>query len=112
MPKIGSKLYTKETYDYITKKKMLDFFNNGTQWASPKDSIRLNLYHHRDAIFDLLGNGCSICGDKSNLQLDHIIPLYKNGTNELNNLQILCMYHHKIKTINDKRGSQLFGDVR
>lgn len=37
------------------------------------------------------GFGCAICGtpDRS-LQIDHIIPVNRGGTNELSNLQLLC----------------------
>ena len=35
-------------------------------------------------------------------EIDHILPLYKGGTNDLNNLQALCRNCHGQKTINDK----------
>jgi len=35
-------------------------------------------------------------------EIDHIIPLYKGGNNDLNNLQALCRNCHGQKTINDK----------
>ena len=35
-------------------------------------------------------------------EIDHIIPLYKNGTNDLNNLQALCRNCHGKKTLIDK----------
>jgi hypothetical protein len=35
-------------------------------------------------------------------EVDHITPLYKGGTNDLNNLQALCRNCHGQKTINDK----------
>jgi len=34
-------------------------------------------------------------------EIDHIIPLYKGGTNDVNNLQALCRNCHGKKTYND-----------
>jgi hypothetical protein len=34
-------------------------------------------------------------------EVDHIIPLYKGGTNHMDNLQALCRNCHGRKTIND-----------
>jgi len=33
---------------------------------------------------------CHYCGTTEQLEIDHIIPLSRHGTNELDNLQILC----------------------
>lgn len=46
-------------------------------------------------------NSCSNLLDAS-YEIDHIIPLYKNGNNASNNLQALCRNCHGKKTINDK----------
>jgi len=37
------------------------------------------------------GFGCAICSvPDPNLQIDHIVPLSKGGTNEISNFQLLC----------------------
>ena len=35
-------------------------------------------------------------------EIDHIIPLYKNGSNDMDNLQALCRNCHGKKTLDDK----------
>lgn len=105
MPKIGKKLYTQETYDFLNQKKMLCFFKHGTRWTKPQDNNRINLHRLSELIFISLGNKCKICMIRSNLEIDHITPLYKKGTNELVNLQLLCNYHHTIKTKIDRKKS-------
>jgi 5-methylcytosine-specific restriction enzyme A len=46
-------------------------------------------------------NGCKQILDAS-YEIDHILPLYKGGNNDLNNLQALCRNCHGQKTITDK----------
>lgn len=36
------------------------------------------------------GYVCKVCGATKDLQVDHIHPVSKDGTNELSNLQLLC----------------------
>lgn len=43
---------------------------------------------------------CVNCGSKENLTIDHIRPISKGGTNEEDNLQILC------KSCNSKKGAK------
>ena len=47
---------------------------------------------------------CNICNNllDASYEIDHKIPLYKNGTNEINNLQALCRNCHGKKTVLDK----------
>lgn len=46
-------------------------------------------------------NNCNNLLDYS-YEIDHIIPLYKNGTNNINNLQALCRNCHGKKTLIDR----------
>ena len=39
-------------------------------------------------------------------EIDHITPLYKNGSNDLNNLQALCRNCHGKKTLLDKMNKE------
>lgn len=43
---------------------------------------------------------CVTCGTDKNLSVDHIKPLSKGGTNDINNLQIMCV------SCNSKKGSK------
>ena len=52
----------------------------------------------------LLENCCQICGvkmDKSEITIDHIIPLSKNGGNYIDNLQPLC------QSCNSRKGNKI-----
>lgn len=42
-----------------------------------------------------------ICGSKFQLQIDHIQSVCKGGTNEAENLQVLCSAHNKIKYLEE-----------
>ncbi len=47
---------------------------------------------------------CNICSNTldASYEIDHIIPLYKNGSNDVINLQALCRNCHGKKTILDR----------
>ena len=47
---------------------------------------------------------CAICKNilDASYEIDHIIPLYKNGSNNIINLQALCRNCHGKKTIIDR----------
>ena len=46
--------------------------------------------HVRKVVFERDTYRCCVCGDYHNLQIDHIKPVSKGGTNDLDNLQTLC----------------------
>jgi len=44
----------------------------------------------RDAVFDKYKYRCAICTSKKKLEIDHIVPVSRGGTDDFNNLQLLC----------------------
>lgn len=54
----------------------------------------------RQAVFERNGFKCLHCGTPTNLTIDHIIPLFKGGTNDEFNLQTLC------RSCNSKKGTK------
>lgn len=44
----------------------------------------------RRAVFDRDGRVCRACGATETLHIDHIIPIARGGSSDLENLQVLC----------------------
>ena len=55
----------------------------------------------REKVFKLHGYNCLKCGDDKNISLDHIIPVFHNGENSIDNLQPLC------RSCNSKKGTKI-----
>lgn len=43
------------------------------------------------------------CGGRWALQIDHVHPLFLGGTNDIDNLQVLCAKHNRLKYKEDRR---------
>lgn len=69
-------------------------------------------------LYNRQGNRCAICksdyysfkffDEESRVfikrpHIDHIIPLFAGGTDEIDNLQLLCSKHHREKTNHDAK---------
>lgn len=59
-----------------------------------KPAKRMAITSNHDKLLTILGKRdgfkCAKCGSPDKLQIDHIVPLALNGSNDLDNLQILC----------------------
>jgi 5-methylcytosine-specific restriction protein A len=44
------------------------------------------------------GFACQMCGARSELEVDHIVPVAKGGSWDVENLHVLCSSCHKIKS--------------
>lgn len=72
--------------------------------AKAKKAKRSEIAASYNKIFVTLGRRdgfvCAICGEAGgDLQIDHVIPLSKDGSNDMSNLQLLC------KTCNIAKGA-------
>jgi hypothetical protein len=58
----------------------------------------------RDALRVRDHGTCTIegCHRNAHLQIDHKRPYAKGGPTALDNLQLLCLHHHRRKTTNDR----------
>jgi 5-methylcytosine-specific restriction enzyme A len=62
-----------------------------------------NAYVYRELRKQLLAKyPCAHCGSWGKRVLDHTLPLLDGGTNSIENLQVLCLECHQVKTQADR----------
>lgn len=69
----------------------------------------------RYLVLKLAKGRCALCGASKNdtpLDVDHIIPRNKGGTNDLSNLQALCFRCNRAKRDRDSQDFRTFGDFK
>ncbi len=54
-------------------------------------------YRVRPLVFKKDGYKCVYCGSTENLEVDHIVPICRGGTNDMENLQTLCRSCNRAK---------------
>lgn len=63
----------------------------------------------KNEIINKQNNSCNICKEMLNdYEIDHIRPLSNGGSNDIKNLQALCVECHKNKTLNEKANCEHF----
>ena len=62
-----------------------------------KKSSRMISKKKRLEVFERDHWSCKVCGSRSNLTVDHILPVSKGGGKELSNLQVLCGTCNELK---------------
>ena len=55
----------------------------------------------RVAVMERDGYKCVYCGSTKNLQIDHVIPVASGGTNDVENLRVLCKKHNIRRVFDD-----------
>ena len=68
------------------------------QRAPIPDSLRREIYEQYNY-------QCVVCGTADDLEIDHIHPVSRGGTNDPDNLQAMCGYHNR------KKGARVDGLV-
>lgn len=71
-------------------------------WRKHSTGLSLDNYH------------CTLVYCTTNLEVDHIVPLSEGGSNEYDNLWLLCRQCHKEKTAAERSGrlKRLFAEWR
>ena len=102
----GVKLYIDSQFEYIEK------LEKNKLSQKPKSNKRLISGRVRQNVLMRDNYTCQICGatvkDGAKLEIDHIIPYSKGGTNKESNLQVLCQQcnrekHNRDDLLHDKR---------
>ena len=112
--RISRGLFTKqERRDRITASRQKWIDNNREKYQMTRSSARI-LRKYRDKLLkpinstewiakvSMLQNKCQTClktEPEVKITIDHIIPISRGGTNEINNLQPLCMSCNRLKGV-------------
>lgn len=67
-------------------------FNRGVDRRPFKRSVKRRLFL---SAFDLYGERCQICGYAISVDVHHLVPRSKGGSDDLENLVVLCPNHHR-----------------
>lgn len=88
---------------YFNQENIIDFYNKTKTKSINNSNKRRVTELTKKTIASNQQWKCNICNNilDASYEIDHIIPLYKGGTNDIYNLQALCRNCHGKKTIED-----------
>jgi len=84
---------TKSKFEFPQPRERTELEIARDQWNNRRNRLTPLVFEQHDSV-------CQHCGATENLTVDHIVPLAKGGTNELDNLQPLC------KSCNSSKGAR------
>ena len=89
---------------YLKWARTIDGARNKIKKKRPRSGRRLPAIHWRMRAKLLRSDPkCALCGAENNLQLDHVVPVFRGGTYDESNLRLLCAKCHRVKTNDDRR---------
>lgn len=101
---IKQAVYRKERKKMIERETLDELIADGKVFnvISAKNENRMTIpMDVANAVWNRDGGRCCICGSRSELEFDHIIPVAKGGATTFRNLQLLC------KTCNAKKSDKI-----
>lgn len=93
-------LYCKKKFLHIPYKGLGKFCSKACFYSSkkgkqpwhPNQNVRRKL---KEIAFDVYGYKCEICEYSITVDIHHLIPRSQNGSNNINNIAVLCPNHHR-----------------
>lgn len=98
--RIKQELLEKERKKYLESEaiqELIDIGKLSDNFSLQFDRISIPS-HIREAVWKRDKNRCASCGSNQKLELDHIIPVSKGGSNTINNIELLCQNCNRKKS--------------
>lgn len=89
--------FSKKYYRYLELQRMIKL-NRRAEKQREVNEIRYFITKNKEEILEIFNNRCEVCNFnfKEVLVVHHILPVSDGGTNELENLSVLCPTCHAI----------------
>lgn len=114
LPFIAMFLNTNDIINYMSSKTKSKSYNNKQWWADPKQREKFkkkNIRKVSESTKKIVASNqqwkCFMCHNllDYSYEIDHNVPLFAGGTNEISNLHALCRNCHGKKTILERNNN-------